>query len=65
MPRLTILTLASACVLAATPILAQSAPTTPPAQPAVVTPAAPEAPATTVKPSGRSGCGGKAKQVMS
>lgn len=63
MPRLTILTLVSACVLAAAPALAQSATsTTPMPQPVVTTPDQGTTPA---KPAGRTGCGSKAKQVMS
>ncbi|MDO5370725.1 hypothetical protein [Paracoccus sp. (in: a-proteobacteria)] len=63
MPRLTILSLASACVLAAAPVLAQSAATpTPAPQPAVTSP---DQGATPAKPAGRTGCGMKARQVMS
>ena len=64
MPRLTILSLASACVLAASPVLAQSAPTTttPAPQPAATTP---DTSATPAKPASGSGCGWKARQVMS
>lgn len=62
MPRLTIVTIASACILAATPVLAQSAPTTPAPQPAATTP---DTSATPAKPAAGSGCGWKARQVMS
>lgn len=80
MPRMTIVALASACVLAATPVLAQSSappgPATPapsaqttvtPApmpQPAAVTPGTDD-PATIRKPAGKGGCDWKARQVMS
>lgn len=63
MPRLTILSLASACILAATPVLAQSTPTpTPAPQPVVTTP---DQGATPAKPAGGHNCGSKARQVMS
>ena len=63
MPRLTILSLASACVLAAAPVLAQSAATpTPAPQPVVTTP---DPGATPAKPAGGHNCGSKARQVMS
>lgn len=63
MPRLTIISLASACVLAASPVLAQSAATTTPTPQPVVT--TPDQGATPAKPAGRTGCGMKARQVMS
>jgi len=63
MPRLTIVTIASACILAATPVLAQSAATTTPAPQPVVT--TPDQGTTPAKPAGRTGCGSKARQVMS
>ncbi|SDL19725.1 hypothetical protein [Paracoccus chinensis] len=63
MPRLTIISLASACVLATSPVLAQSAATTTPAPQPVVT--TPDQGATPAKPAGGHNCGGKARQVMS
>lgn len=57
MPRLMILTLASACVLAAAPALAQSATTTAPAPQPVVT--TPDQGATPAKPAGGHNCGGE------
>ncbi len=63
MPRLTIISFASACVLAASPVLAQSAATTTPAPQPVVT--TPDQATTPAKPAGRTGCGMKARQVMS